>query len=136
MASPGALIASATLSTSAGQAKRAVTPSASDQLTKRPRLDHDDVSMTMETEPANPSSSTGDPRASTQRPKHAKLKKFKRPPPPEPGSSEDVILRDVMALLGSEAVADANKLSLDYTSPLEKGVEIELLVSELSSNGQ
>jgi tRNA (uracil-5-)-methyltransferase len=67
--------------------------------------------------------------------KQPKKRKFKRPASPEPGTSEDVILRDVMALLGSEAVQAAKDAGSDYTSPLERGQEIDLVVSELSSNG-
>lgn len=114
------------------QAKRAVTPDAH-QLTKRPRLDEDNKPIDIETQVAGPSYMNATPAA--QRPKSNKPKKFKRPPPPEPGSSEDVILHDVMALVGVEAAEEAKNQNLDYASPLEKGTEIDLVVSGLSSNG-
>ena len=62
-------------------------------------------------------------------------RKFKKLPPPEPGSSEDVILRDVFSLLGESSIKAAEESGLDYTAPIEKGVELELTVSSLSSNG-
>lgn len=76
------------------------------------------------------------PQAAKKQPRQPKKRKFKRPASPEPGTSEDVILRDVMALLGAEAVQAMKEAGTDYTSPLDRGQEIELVVSELSSNGE
>ncbi|KAG8870963.1 tRNA(m5U54)methyltransferase [Tulasnella sp. 331] len=125
--------------------KRSVTPTSTgaQQSVKRARLDEPEVPIVSDAQ-AGPSSvwnadnddvPMNDARTG-QSPKKARPKKFKRPPPPEPGSSEDVILHDVMSLLGAEQVASAMKNKSDYTSPLEKGQEIELVVSELSSNGE
>lgn len=67
--------------------------------------------------------------------KTVKKKRFRRPPPPELGSNDDVIQRDVMSLLGPEAVEASKTEGTDFTSPLERGQEIEVVISELTSNG-
>lgn len=124
--------------------KRSVTPPSGQESAKRARLEGSDV-MSVSDALAGPSTAPNlandedvpmNDAGSSRTHKKARPKKFKRPPPPEPGSSEDVILHDVMSLLGAEAVAAATKNKSDYTSPLEKGQEIELVVSELSSNGK
>ncbi|KAG8943640.1 tRNA(m5U54)methyltransferase [Tulasnella sp. 424] len=72
-----------------------------------------------------------------QKGKGKKKRKIRRPPPPEPGTSEDVILRDVIELLGGEeAVKVLAAAGKDWESPLEKGQVLEVVVEELSSNGE
>lgn len=64
-----------------------------------------------------------------------KSKAKKHPPPPEPGSSEDVNLHDIISLLGKTAVDEAARLGTEYSAPIPLYEEIELTVSDLSSNG-
>ena len=66
-------------------------------------------------------------------PKRTK-KKTKRTPP-EPGSPQDVISREVLSLLGSEIVAQAQADGLDWESPFGFREEVELTVSSMSSSG-
>lgn len=54
---------------------------------------------------------------------------------PEPCSSDDIIARDVAALLGQETVQSILADGTERSSPFEYGQELELVVSELSSNG-
>lgn len=61
-------------------------------------------------------------------------KKPKRSPP-EPGSPEDVVYREVLGLLGSEIVAQAQADGLDWESPFGFREEVELTVSSMSSGG-
>lgn len=65
-----------------------------------------------------------------------KPKKFKKPPPPEPGSADDVSWRDVVQLLGQDAVDAATVNKTDYTAPVQFGDELELVIDMLSSNGE
>ncbi|KAG8997363.1 tRNA(m5U54)methyltransferase [Tulasnella sp. 427] len=86
---------------------------------------------------AGPSSVTGARNAQGKEGKGKKKRKIRRPPPPEPGSSEDVILRDVIELLGvKDAVESLAKEGKDWESPLEKGQVFEVVIDELSSNGE
>ena len=63
-------------------------------------------------------------------------KKFKRPPPPEAGSAEDVGWFDIVSLLGQDSVDAAVAADRDYTSPVKFGDELELTIGMLSSNGE
>ncbi|KZV81114.1 S-adenosyl-L-methionine-dependent methyltransferase [Exidia glandulosa HHB12029] len=65
-----------------------------------------------------------------------KPKKFKAPPPPEPGSADDVSWRDIVQLLGQDVVDAASASKTDYKSPVVFGDEFELVVDMLSSNGE
>ncbi|KDQ17575.1 hypothetical protein BOTBODRAFT_29750 [Botryobasidium botryosum FD-172 SS1] len=73
--------------------------------------------------------------AKKTQPKKGK-KKQKRPPPAEPGSPEDVIWRDIVALLGQSAVDQAVREGKEWDTPLAFGQELELVVSDISSNGE
>ncbi|KAI0704326.1 S-adenosyl-L-methionine-dependent methyltransferase [Cytidiella melzeri] len=55
---------------------------------------------------------------------------------PEPYSSEDVVHRDVIALLGKDLVDNLIEEGKDWTSPFGMKEEVELTVSSLSSNGE
>lgn len=54
---------------------------------------------------------------------------------PEPYSSEDVLWRDIVALLGDDAVEHALQHGTEWDSPFEFREEVEVEVSTLSSNG-
>ncbi|KAH7923776.1 tRNA methyltransferase [Leucogyrophana mollusca] len=54
---------------------------------------------------------------------------------PEPYSSDDVLWRDVMALLGQDVVNHALEEGSEWDSPFEFKQELEVEVSKLSSNG-
>ena len=64
-----------------------------------------------------------------------KRRKKRKHTPPESGSSEDVIAREVVGLLGSELVAQAEADGLDWVSPFGFREEVELTVSGFSSSG-
>lgn len=55
---------------------------------------------------------------------------------PDIYTNEYVAYRDTIALLGQEAVAAAEEQETDWTSPFENKIELELVVSELSSTGE
>ncbi|KAG2753493.1 S-adenosyl-L-methionine-dependent methyltransferase [Suillus brevipes Sb2] len=54
---------------------------------------------------------------------------------PDPYSSEDVLWRDIVALLGDDTVAHALQHGTEWDSPFEFREEVEVEVSTLSSNG-
>jgi tRNA (uracil-5-)-methyltransferase len=64
-----------------------------------------------------------------------KRRKKRKHTPPEPGSSEDVISREVVGLLGSELVTQAEADGSDWESPFGFREEVELTVSSMSSSG-
>jgi tRNA (uracil-5-)-methyltransferase len=68
-------------------------------------------------------------------PKRRKKRRNLKHTPPEPGSSEDVISREVVRLLGSELVARAEADGLELESPFGFREEVELTVSSISSSG-
>ena len=70
------------------------------------------------------------PRHSTS----AKKKRRKLPPIQE-GSGDDVLLREVKALLGEAAIEKALAEGLDYAPPVQAGDTLELEVGQLSSTG-
>ena len=55
---------------------------------------------------------------------------------PEPYSNEDVVYRDVVALLGQDIVQKIKQEGSDWSSPFKVQDEVELTVSALSSNGE
>ena len=65
-------------------------------------------------------------------PKRSKRKKHT---PPDFGSSEDVISREVVELLGDEVVARAEADGVEWESPFGFREEVELTVSSISSSG-
>ena len=64
-----------------------------------------------------------------------KRRKKPKRTPPEFGSPQDVISREVVGLLGSELVARAEADGLDWESPFGFREEVELTVSSISSSG-
>ncbi|CAL1696841.1 unnamed protein product [Somion occarium] len=66
--------------------------------------------------------------------KNSKRKKVKHALP-DLCSPEDVISRDVFALLGEETVQKAVEEGLDWNSPFKQKDEVELVVSEMCSSG-
>lgn len=54
---------------------------------------------------------------------------------PEPYSSEDVLWRDIIALLGEDTVGQALQHGTEWDSPFDFREEVEVEVSTLSSNG-
>lgn len=75
------------------------------------------------------------PQTVTTRSTAPKRRKKRKHTPPEPGSSEDVISREVVRLLGSELVSRAEADGLDWESPFGFREEVELTVSSISSSG-
>jgi tRNA (uracil-5-)-methyltransferase len=65
-------------------------------------------------------------------PKRSKKRKHA---PPELGSSEDVISREVVELLGRELVAQAEADGVERESPFGFREEVELTVSSISPSG-
>lgn len=66
--------------------------------------------------------------------KSSKRKKKSKFTLPEPCSADDVVSRDVFALLGEEAEKAVEEGS-EWDSPFEQHTELEVIVSELSSSG-
>jgi hypothetical protein len=64
-----------------------------------------------------------------------KRRKKPKRTPPESGSPQDVISREVLALLGNELVAQAEADGLDWESPFGFREEAQLTVSTISSSG-
>ncbi len=73
-------------------------------------------------------------QAATRSTTPKRRKKPKRTPP-ESGSAEDVISREVVGLLGSQLVTQAEADGLDWESPFGFREEVELTVSSISSSG-
>ncbi|EJD55034.1 S-adenosyl-L-methionine-dependent methyltransferase [Auricularia subglabra TFB-10046 SS5] len=105
-------------------------------VSKKPRLD-----SPLAAAPADPADGedaiAGDVRASasTSQNPEQKQKKQKHAPAPEPGSSDDVAWKDVVELLGQDAVDAAYAARTQYASPVKFGDELELKVEVLSSTG-
>jgi len=55
---------------------------------------------------------------------------------PEPCSPDDVLWRDVIAIVGQEAVNQASEDGTDFDSPFEYHQEVELEISSLCSSGK
>src|SRR5579863_84214 len=64
--------------------------------------------------------------------KRSKRRKYT---PPNFGSPEDVISREVVGLLGNEVVARAEADGVEWESPFGFREEVELTVSSISSSG-
>jgi hypothetical protein len=77
----------------------------------------------------------GDKRPRLESPRPPKRGKKKKHAPVESGSSEDVIFRDVVALLGKELLAKAEADGMEWESPFGFREEVELTVSSISSSG-
>ena len=77
----------------------------------------------------------GDKRARLESPHPSKRNKKKKKIPVESGSSEDVISREVVALLGKELVEKAEADGSEWESPFGFREEVELTVSGISSSG-
>lgn len=78
------------------------------------------------------------PEVATQAATRSTVPKRRKKPkrtPPEPGSPQDVISREVVGLLGSELVVRAEADGLDWESPFGFREEVELTVSSISSSG-
>jgi hypothetical protein len=93
-------------------------------LDKRPRLT-----------PPGPAAAVGHTEKNLIAPKRNNNKKKRRPTLPEFGSSEDVISREVVALLGDQVVAQAEADGVEWESPFGFREEVELTVSSISSSG-
>jgi hypothetical protein len=81
------------------------------------------------------SSQPGDKRVRLESPHPSKRSKKKIKHPIEPGSSEDVISREVVGLLGKELVEKAEADGIEWESPFGFREEVELTVSSISSSG-
>jgi len=73
-------------------------------------------------------------QAATRSTAPKRRKKPKRTPP-DTGSPQDVISREVARLLGSELLAQAEADGLDWESPFGFREEVELTISSISSSG-
>ena len=70
--------------------------------------------------------------AKSTAPRRSKRKKHT---PPDFGSSEDVISREVVGLLGSEVVARAEADGVEWESPFGFREEVELTITSISPSG-
>ena len=94
----------------------------------------------MDTRPVSVSSAhlalqPGDKRPRLDSPRPPRRSKKKKQAPVESGSSEDVIFREVVALLGKELLAKAEADGIELESPFGFREEVELTVSSISSSG-
>ena len=70
-----------------------------------------------------------------QRLKGKRIKRKKKYPPPEPCSAEDVLWRDVRDLIGKDVADGIIAEGREWESPFERGEEVEVEVSVVSSTG-
>ncbi len=111
---------------------------------KRQRLDtelHPAEQITLQGAPASDHApSTSADAAAPKSKKNAKSKnknKKNARRAPEPFSSEDILTREVIALLGQEYVDSTAAQNLDWDAPFEQSTQLELTVSRISpSTGQ
>ena len=112
-------------------------------IDKKPRLEtgSDKPSIAIPTHNGTPLAPVQTAECSKPKPKEQQQKKQKKSRKrkskhelPDPCSAEDVISRDVFALLGEEA-DKAVEEGRDWESPFEQKTELEVVVSELSSSG-
>ncbi|KZT35431.1 tRNA methyltransferase [Sistotremastrum suecicum HHB10207 ss-3] len=83
-----------------------------------------------------PGPSTSTAVESTGKKDKANKKRKKKHAEIEPYSSDDVLWRDVTALLGAEATSEAASKGTEWDAPIEWGAEVEVEMSELASNGK
>ncbi|KAH9947412.1 S-adenosyl-L-methionine-dependent methyltransferase [Amylocystis lapponica] len=110
---------------------------------KKPRLDSaiplsDAEVPPSDLQPPNPVDSH-EPSSTVPTPpakKNTRKRKAQKHVLPEPYSSEDVVSRDALALLGSAVVEDALSARTEWDAPFEHKEEIEFVVSCLSSTGE
>ncbi|OSD05724.1 S-adenosyl-L-methionine-dependent methyltransferase [Trametes coccinea BRFM310] len=100
---------------------------------KKPRLEAADSAVRIQDAPADHQAppSTGTPTAPAKQPKKHKNKKTARRAP-EPYSHDDILLREVIALLGQHYADAAKDQKLDWDAPFEQSQELELTVSCIS----
>ncbi|KAH7884083.1 tRNA methyltransferase [Phlebopus sp. FC_14] len=98
---------------------------------KRPRIDAG-YTHPSATYIENASNAQGAQRQSKKR---VKKEKKKRHELPDPYSSEDVLWRDVVALLGEETAERSISEGTEWDAPFGFREEVEVVVSSLSSNG-
>ncbi|GLB35552.1 putative methyltransferase [Lyophyllum shimeji] len=68
--------------------------------------------------------------------KRAKQRREKKTGLPEPCSSEDVLWRDIIAVLGKDVVSKALEDGTEFDSPFEFHQEVELEIAGLCSSGE
>lgn len=85
---------------------------------------------------ANELATTKPERTQKQSKKAAKKSRKQKGKEPEPGTSEDLVLREVRALLGNETVEEAQEAEWEFESPFEFREEVEVVVSAMSSTGE
>ena len=100
---------------------------------KKPRLDVSPESAEPVQIQDAPADYQAPPSASTSK-KHAKNKKNKRNQRrvPEPFSSDDILTREVIALLGPDYVQTVVDENLDWDAPVEQFTQLELTVACIS----
>ncbi|KAI0258674.1 S-adenosyl-L-methionine-dependent methyltransferase [Gloeopeniophorella convolvens] len=112
--------------------------SSSQPAEKRPRLASPDVRL--EDGPSEaPTAANEAAAAAPAAPKKGATKRGKKKQKhaaPDPGSAEDVVARDVLALLGKEAVEQAEADGTEWESPFGFREEVELAVSSIAPSGE
>jgi tRNA (uracil-5-)-methyltransferase len=68
--------------------------------------------------------------------KRAKKRRQRETGLPEPGSAEDVLWRDIVAVVGQDVVDKVSEDGTDLDSPFEYHQEVELQISSLCSSGE
>jgi tRNA (uracil-5-)-methyltransferase len=109
--------------------------SSSSPIGKKPRLEkHAEAPVTDQVQGQSMAGTTLKGKKTTRK-EARKAKKKGLHIPPEPYSTEDVLWRDVVAVLGQDVVDTAVNEGTEWDSPFEFREEVELIVHSLSSNG-
>lgn len=104
---------------------------------KKPRLGENPhpLQATPPSEPPMQLDAAGPSPSAPQKKQKTRKRKVNKHQLPEPYSSDDVVSRDALALLGSAAEEDALSAETEWSAPFEVKEEVELVVSCLSSTG-
>ena len=109
--------------------------SSSSPIGKKPRLEeHAEAPVTDQVQGLSMAGTTSKGKKTTRK-EARKAKKKGLHIPPEPYSTEDVLWRDVVTVLGQDVVDTAVNEGTEWDSPFEFREEVELMVHSLSSNG-
>lgn len=125
---------SVSMSTSTRVRSPTFDPEVPAPLEKKIRLGEDTMAISNEAIEKTNDCALGAPEPSKTSSKKSKKKKQKHVLP-EPYSPGDVLWRDIVALLGSDTIEHAQQHGTEWESPFGHLEEVEVEVSQLSSNG-
>ncbi|PIL30797.1 hypothetical protein GSI_06965 [Ganoderma sinense ZZ0214-1] len=112
---------------------RSRSPSPSSQPPdKKSRLDEPTPGPSESALARDPPTECQEPPSSSKNPQKHKKKRSPRHRPPEPFSSDDILTREVIALLGNDYVLSLTQQNLDWQSPFDLSTHLDLSVSRIS----